>query len=93
MIGAKPFSRLQAAQYVARAIERIRADEIDIDGREAIAEPLLERLLVEFRQELIRLGTIRARPDDKAGPLQASAPCYIGGGCVIHRRWTNRTVP
>ncbi|MCS6318639.1 MAG: hypothetical protein H8K05_12885, partial [Nitrospira sp.] len=35
LIGAKPFSRMQAAQYVNRAIERVRADEVELDGREA----------------------------------------------------------
>ena len=39
MVTAKPYSRKQAAKYVARAIERIRADEIRADGREALAEP------------------------------------------------------
>ena len=58
MVVAKPYSRKQAAKYVARAIERIRADEIRADGREALAEPLLERLMAEFRPELMDLGTI-----------------------------------
>ncbi|MCK6500764.1 MAG: hypothetical protein L6Q38_14905, partial [Nitrospira sp.] len=61
LIGAKPYSRRQAAEYVARAIERVRADQVAIDGREAVAEPLLERLAVEFRPELIRLGVVRGR--------------------------------
>ena len=30
LVGAKPFTRMQAAQFVSRAIERVRADEIDI---------------------------------------------------------------
>src|SRR5574340_455076 len=49
MVVAKPYSRKQAAKYVARAIERIRSDEIKTDGREVLAEPLLERLIAEFR--------------------------------------------
>lgn len=93
LIGAKPFTRMQAAQYVARAIERVRADEVALDGREAIAEPLLERLLAEFRPELIRLGTIRSRPEDKSGPLRFGArvtsevdASSIGGGQTIRFR-------
>lgn len=93
LIGAKPYSRMQAAQYVARAIERVRADDITLDGREAIAEPLLERLLMEFRPELIRLGTVRARPGDKTGPLRAGArvtsefdASSIGGGQTVRFR-------
>jgi hypothetical protein len=58
MVVAKPYSRKQAAKYVARAIERIRADEIKPDGREALVEPLLERLMAEFRPELTGLGAI-----------------------------------
>lgn len=93
LVGAKPFTRMQAAQYVARAIERVRTDEVALDGREAIAEPLLERLLVEFRPELIRLGTIRARPEDKSGSVRFGArvtsevdASSIGGGQTIRFR-------
>ena len=93
LIGAKPFTRMQAAQYVARAIERVRADEVELDGREAIAEPLLERLLTEFRPELIRLGIVRARPGDKTGTLRAGArvtsefdASSIGGGQTVRFR-------
>ena len=93
LIGAKPFSRMQAAQYVNRAIERVRADAVELDGREAIAEPLLERLLVEFRPELIRLGTVRARSDDHTGPLRFGArvtsefdASSIGGGQTVRFR-------
>ena len=61
-----------------------------LDGREAIAEPLLERLLAEFRPELIRLGTIKARPEDKTGALWFGArvtsevdASSIGGGQTV----------
>ena len=53
MVVTKPYSRKEAAKYVAQAIERVRADQIQIDGREAIAEPLLAQLMDEFRSELI----------------------------------------
>jgi hypothetical protein len=93
LIGAKPYSRMQAAQYVARAVERVRADDIALDGREAIAEPLLERLVAEFRPELIRLGTVRERPGDKSGTLRAGArvtsefdASSIGGGQTVRFR-------
>ncbi len=58
MIGAKPYSRKEAARYVARALHRIRTNQIAPDGREAVAEPLLKRLMQELRPELIRLGAI-----------------------------------
>lgn len=93
LIGAKPFSRMQAAQHVARAIELVRADKVELDGREAIAEPLLERLLAEFRLELIRLGTVRPRTEDKTGALRAGArvtsefdASSIGGGQTVRFR-------
>ena len=75
LIGAKPFSRMQAAQHVARAIELVRADKVELNGREIIAEPLLERLLAEFRPELIRLGLVgRGQKIKRAscGPALAS---------------------
>src|SRR5207237_134710 len=58
MVVAKPYSRKQAAKYVARAIERIRADQIPADGREVLAEPLLERLMQFLQPELVELGAI-----------------------------------
>jgi hypothetical protein len=53
MLGSKPYSRKEAAKYVARAIERARADRL--------AEPLLDRLSREFRAELAGLerGVLR----------------------------------
>ena len=93
MIGAKPFSRMQAAQHVARAIDLVRADKVEVDGREAIAEPLLERLLVEFRPELIRLGAVQAKVEDNTGRLRAGArvtsevdASSIGGGQTVRFR-------
>jgi hypothetical protein len=93
LTGVKPFSRMQAARFVADAIERVRADQVPLDGREAIAEPLLERLLAEFRPELIRLGTVRAKAGDKTGLLRAGAlvttefdASSIGGGQTVRFR-------
>lgn len=73
MVVAKPYSRKQAAKYVARAIERIRADEIRADGREAIAEPLLDRLMAEFRPELTDLGTIARKRTDTSQTIRYGA--------------------
>ena len=61
MVVPKPYSRKQAAKYVARAIERMRGDENAPDGREAIAEPLLNRLFLFFRPELIDLKVMVLR--------------------------------
>src|SRR5881296_2742671 len=61
MVVAKPYSRKQAAKYVARAIERIRTDQVRADGREVLAEPLLERLMQFLQPELVELGAISVR--------------------------------
>ncbi len=93
MLIQKPYSRMQAAKYVARAVEQIRTDKIAIDGREVVAEPLLERLTYELRPELIRLGVIRAGPEDKSGPVRFGARVTtevdafsIGGGQTVRFR-------
>lgn len=67
MVTSKPYSRKEAAKALARAIERIRADQIPADGREAIAEVLLARLMREFRPELEDLGAISRRRDGERG--------------------------
>ena len=72
MVVPKPYSRKQAARYVARAIERIRADEVDRDGREVLAEPLLVRLMKFFEPELVELGTVKRRSAN--GEARGAAP-------------------
>jgi hypothetical protein len=93
ILGTKPYSRKQAAQYVARAIERIRAGDVDIDGREQLAEPLLERLMQEFRPELMRMGVFRRNDQDPDGPLRYGLRVQsevdvssIGGGQTVRFR-------
>src|SRR5436309_355845 len=63
MVVAKPYSRKQAAKYVARAIERIRSDQVPADGREVLAEPLLERLMQFLQPELVEIGAISVRSE------------------------------
>ncbi|MDH4186279.1 MAG: capsule assembly Wzi family protein, partial [Nitrospira sp.] len=93
MVVAKPYSRAQAAKYVARAIERIRADEIGSDGREVLAEPLLARLMSEFRPELMDLGTIARKSTERSstvrygGRVQTEVDAFsIGGGQAVRFR-------
>jgi hypothetical protein len=93
MVVAKPYSRKQAAKYVARAVERIRADEIRPDGREALAEPLLERLMKEFRPELTDLGTIARKRTEPSSTFRYGARLQtevdyfsIGGGQTVRFR-------
>ncbi len=67
MVVTKPYSRKQAAKYVARAIQRVRDDKIPLDGREVLAEPLLERLMTELRPELVDLGVVPVAPETTRG--------------------------
>ncbi len=67
MLVPKPYSRKEAARYVARAIERARANHVPRDGREVIAEPLLYRLMQELRPELLDLGVLRNGPATRRG--------------------------
>src|SRR5438445_1452309 len=65
MVVSKPYSRKQAAKYVARALERIRADQAPADGQQVLAEPLLERLMQFLQPELIELGAVSITSDEK----------------------------
>src|SRR5713226_6805644 len=65
MVVAKPYSRKQAAKYVARALERIRADQAPADGQQAIAEPLLERLMQFLQPELVELGAVSVTSNEQ----------------------------
>jgi len=93
MVVPKPYSRKQAAKYVARAIERVKADEIPMDGRETIAEPLLERLMQEFKPELVGLGAIARPRGMELRPIRYGARAttefdafFVGGGQTFRLR-------
>lgn len=73
MVASKPYSRKQAAQYVARALDRIRSGEVHGDGREVVAEPLLDRLMRELRPELAGLGAL-GQPPHRPSPPHPSVP-------------------
>jgi hypothetical protein len=76
MLASKPYSRNEAAKYVARAIERVHTDRV--------AEPLLHRLRQEFRTELagLKAGAVRhgARLQTEVGGAS------IGGGQSVRFR-------
>jgi hypothetical protein len=93
MLTPKPYSRKEAAKMLARAIERIRADKIGVDGRSAIAEPLLNRLMDEFRHELVSLGTLKKRASDSSGLFRFGARLqtevdqfFVGDGQTVRLR-------
>src|SRR2546422_284575 len=92
MVVTKPYSRKQAAKYVARAIERIRADQVPADGQQVLAEPLLERLIQFLQPELVELGAV-ADPNGSprgavrvGGRLQVEGDAFsVGQGSVRFR--------
>jgi Capsule assembly protein Wzi len=93
LLTPKPYSRKEAAKMVSRAIERIRDDRIGVDGRAAIAEPLLNRLMVEFRAELIAIGTVKKRAGDSSGLFRYGARLqsevdafFVGDGQTVRLR-------
>ena len=70
MVVTKPYSRKEAAQYVARAIRRIQDDRVPLDGREVLVAPLLDRLMTELRPELVDLGVLPSVPGTKVGTIR-----------------------
>lgn len=93
LLTPKPYSRKEAARLVARAVERIRTDKIGEDGRQAIAEPLLNRLMVEFRAELIAIGTLKKRASESNGMVRYGARVqtevdgfFVGDGQTVRFR-------
>jgi hypothetical protein len=56
LLNTKPINRIEAARIVARAIERIRRDEPDDLNLRRDLEPVLDRLMEEFKTELAALG-------------------------------------
>jgi hypothetical protein len=77
MVVTKPYSRMQAARAVAQGLTRIRANVMEDDKLEAVAEPLLEQLVLEFLPELQRLGAL-ARPPGRrpSGNLRFGGQWY-----------------
>lgn len=56
LFSTKPMSRLEIARIVAGVVERIRSDTGGRYGDRRYAEPVLDRLIDEFRTELASLG-------------------------------------
>src|SRR5437867_9485756 len=56
LLNTKPLSRVEVARIVARAIEKIRHDEAGAYNERRDLEPVLDRLMEEFKVELAALG-------------------------------------
>ena len=80
MVVSKPYSRKQAAKYVARALERIRADQVPAGDQQAIAEPLLERLMQFLKPELVELGAVSVTSDEQRVETQETRDAIRFGG-------------
>src|SRR5437867_4416606 len=79
MVVAKPYSRKQAAKYVAQALERIRADQVSADGREVLAEPLLERLMQFLQPELVEIGAVAGPNGSPRGVVRVGGRLQVEG--------------
>ena len=90
MVVPKPYSRKQAAKYVAQAIRRVRADQVPLDGSEAIAGPLLYRLVREFRPELADLGVLQGRSAQRLGAVRYGGRLQIESGAFFVGKETVR---
>lgn len=62
IVVTKPYSRKQAARYVAQAFQRASDDQKSMDGQEEVVGPLLDRLVREFRPELGDIGALPGPP-------------------------------
>ncbi len=58
LLSTKPMSRTEAARIVARAIAAIRADTSGTYNNRQDLEPVINRLIDEFRTELAALGVV-----------------------------------
>jgi len=65
LLNTKPLSRIEAARIVARAIEKIRRDDTGGLNARRDLEPVLDRLMDEFKVELASLGV---QPPGGPGP-------------------------
>jgi hypothetical protein len=93
MVVTKPYSRKEAARYVARALERVRNNQVAADGREVIAQPLLERLTREFRAELADMNAVARAPGTSVRPIRYGGRVqtevdgfFVGGGQTVRLR-------
>jgi len=93
MVTTKPYSRKEAARYVARALDLVRKDQVAADGREAIAQSLLGRLVREFRPELMDLNAISRPSGSNNRPVRFGARVttevdgfFVGGGQTVRLR-------
>src|SRR5207249_2632816 len=68
LLNTRPLSRLEAARIVARAIAKIRDDMGDLNARRDL-EPVLDRLMEEFKIELASLGVRTAEEAPAPGLL------------------------
>lgn len=87
LLSTKPLSRLEAARIVARAIETIRRDDGALNRRRDL-EPLLDRLMDEFKVELASLGVPISQSATETPPFASFVPvdrAQVFGGYSNHR--------
>lgn len=90
MVVSKPYSRKQAAQYVARAIDQVSESPTAFEGQEAVAGLLVNRLLQEFRVELVDLGVLPAERGAQPGLFRYGGRVQVEGDSFFVERQTVR---
>lgn len=92
MVGTKPYSRTEAARYVARGIERIKQNQVSAELGEGEADLLMARLSDEFRRELRgrsdQGGDAKSRADIRYGArVTTEVDAFsVGGGQTVRFR-------
>lgn len=89
LLSTKPLTRIEAARIVARALDKIRGDRDGrLNGRRDL-EPVVDRLMEEFRVELASLGVkVPGEPVDPPGflsPTPVDRLQVVGG--YASERW------
>ena len=75
-IGVRPVSRIKMAYIIKTAIEKSSDYDLDFDwGEQEYLEELLDKLIDEFREELVTIGVEVASIDDNGpGKYQFGSP-------------------
>ncbi len=92
VLDTKPYSRKEAARHVAKAIERIRTNQVSGDLGSGPADQLMARLTAEFKRELADIGgdgeKSRSLADIRYGGRVTSevGVFSVGGGQTVRFR-------
>jgi len=90
LLSTKPLSRIEAARIVARAIDKIRNDGDGTYNLRQDLEPVLDRLIEEFRPELAALGV---KIPGELGPAPGFVSFLPVDRAQVRAGYANRSFP